>query len=561
MAVLAVKPAAPDGPVSARPIWARPRLVLLCVVVPLLELAGLWASGASGDRSLAPQVTAPAPWDIFHDLRWTLVIHNSWWSLALEGLGILVVRTWLDTLIVQLAWPDHLERPRLRAQARRTLLWVTVTGALLLPWTVLAFGLDVVSISWLFFGAVPPVIVVAMVMHRGPVTGSWWRGVPPWRGVGWILLTFVVESATGLVLGVAPAGLWPVAVAAGGLFNAWAWMGVVGAAGGRVRARKVPVAPTVAVGMVAVAVVGATIAFRVVAVPARGAALPAPPPSSGPPVLIVGGFDSQLQGADAHPIPGPYNEVRYSYSGLDPAGEPRPYLPAATHQSIDASVQQLAAQVGSLHRRTGQLVALVAESEGSLIARTYLAADPGAPVDRVILLSPLQEPGRVFYPVAGHQGYGVLTGYALRALTNLLGGISPVDLPADSPFLRSIVDHSGELRDLLACPTAMPEALVEPLADAVADPSTPARVPSVVVPAFHGGLLTDRRAQREVATLLAGGRVESDRALEAIDRAVRLAAAPWQVPALPLAVTVGGSDHPTCAAMEADIQRWIALRS
>jgi hypothetical protein len=273
-------------------------------------------------------------------------------------------------------------------------------------------------------------------------------------------------------------------------------------------------------------------------------------------VLIVSGFDSALTGANPHPVPGPWDEVRYSYAGLSPSGDPLPYTAADTHQSLAVSVRDMATQVEHLARSTGQPVAIVAESEGSLVARTYLAAYLGAPVDRVVLLSPLDQPARVFYPEAGKQGYGLFTGYALGALTDLLGNISPVDLPADGPFLRSIVDHAGELRNLLECPTAAPEALVEPLADAVADGVGPGHaVRSVVVPAFHGGLLTDDRATHDIDILLSGGTVHTNPLVAAAERVIRLAAGPWQVPALPLSLD-GGTDRPTCATMTADVRAW-----
>ena len=45
------------------------------------------------------------------------------------------------------------------------------------------------------------------------------------------------------------------------------------------------------------------------------------------------------------------------------------------------------------HRATGRRLTLVAESEGALLAKAYLAATPGAPVANLVILSPLLEPG------------------------------------------------------------------------------------------------------------------------------------------------------------------------
>ena len=43
--------------------------------------------GATGSIAIAPQITAPAPFSAFHDLRWLLVYHPSWATFAGEALG------------------------------------------------------------------------------------------------------------------------------------------------------------------------------------------------------------------------------------------------------------------------------------------------------------------------------------------------------------------------------------------------------------------------------------------------------------------------------------------
>jgi hypothetical protein len=541
------------------------------MVLPVLELITLWAAGASGDRALAVQVTAPSPWGEFHDIRWLLVLGRSWLSVSLAVIGILVARTVLDAAIIREAWPSA-ERPPLQAQLRRSLRYTVITLIVLFPWAVLLFGVSVVSISWLFIAAVPPAIVMALVIHHGSVTRGWWHRVPPLRSVGWVLLTFAVESIVALVMGSVPAGAWVPVALAGGLFNARAWLGVVNAVTGNVSHHWVPLAPGIVIGMVMVVVVGTSISFQVIGGNSRTAAQTSEAgrpvarpavPAGEQPVLIVGGFDSQIQGAAPHPIPGPYDEVRFSYVGLSADGTPRPYPKTATHQSVQILVRRLAVQVEFLHRRTNRPVDVVAESEGALLARTYLAADPAAPVAETLLLSPLDQPGRVFYPQRGHQGYGVLTGSALEVLTDVLGKISPVDLPADGPFLRSIVEHARELRNVLSCPTTpVRETLVEPLADAVTDPVGPSKtVPSLIVAGFHGGLLTSPSVDKDLGRLLAGHTVTSSHTLSSLEHLIRLAAAAWQVPSLPLSLYAGrrGSDDPSCATMTAGIQRWIDL--
>jgi len=546
----------------------RPGLLAVAVGVPLAELVVLWSIGVRGDRVLVPQVTAPSPIAEYHDLRWLMLLQTSWLTLAVESAAALVLRSLINAALVHQAWAGP-GRPPFVTIWRHTAVASLVLGIFIAPWAAIAFGVDMVSVSWLSFAAIPPIILVALASPHGPVSRRWWRQAPPWRAVGWILLVVVETTLAGAVLAAVPPPAWVPVTAASGLFNAWAWHGVVGAVTGRApsRHRFVPVAPAVALGLVAVAVAGTALSFQLVtpapvaaAAPAAGAG-PPPPTRPDPPVLVVSGFDTHWDGvSDPSPLPGPFTEERFSYRGMSSAGRPLAYTAADTHQALRRSVRLMAAQVEALERRTHQTASIVAESEGELVARLFVAAYPGVPVDHLILLSPLDQPGRVYYPVAGQQGYGFLSGYELRVLTGLLGGISPVKLPADSGFLRSIVDHAEDLRGLLSCPAgASREELIAPLADAMADPSSPAGIPTVVLAAFHGGLLSDRQAQEDVAAILEGERklpVVPD--LGYVETAVRLAAAPWEVPPLPLSLfPTAGSDQPSCRTMAADIQRWM----
>lgn len=542
----------------------RPRLVALCVLAPVVEVLVLWAVGMAGSRALAAQVSAPSPWGEFHDLRWLLVLHDSWLALALEWAAIWAGRSILNALIIIEAWPGP-DRPSLTRQLRRTVPFTLGSSFILLPWAVIAFEVSVIPISWLFFVALPPVVILALVVHHGSVTGAWWHQVPPWRGVAWVACTFLVETVSGMALGAAPAALWVPLAGFGGLFNAWAWRGLVAAVLGHGTDRRwVPLGPGVIAAMVAAAIVGTNAGFAIVTAraPARpaGANGPTPPPAgSGGPVLVVSGFNSTLAGPQPPAIPGSYDEVRFSYAGLDARGRPRPYTAADTHRSLPDLVRLLANQVSVLERRADRPIAIIAESEGSLVARAYVAAVPAAPVGRMVLLSPLDQPGRVFYPASGRQGYGVATGEALGGLTDLLGHISPVDLSADDPLFRSIVDHAGGLRGLLACPTpGIAEHLIEPLADAVADPMPPSTtVPVTVISAFHGGLLTDSQARHDVTRLLAGEAIPPSTALDGAEEVIRLAGGAWQVPSLPLRLYAHSGDTPSCQAMADELRRWI----
>lgn len=535
-------------------------------------MLAVWLTGQAADRALATQVTAPAPWGQFQDLRWLLVFHDSWVTFGLEAVALLVLRGLLDASIAWAGWPvgeGSLPVPPWGTLLRRTAVATPVIWLFLVPWTVLGFGMDVVSISWLFFTAVPPVIVVALACSLTPGAPGWWWRVPPRSAVSTSVLVFVGQSVASVVMLSCPAALWLPVAAASGAGNAWAWQRLMRAvarfpADGR-RRLVVPFAPAVSIGMVVVAVSGAAIAFAVVgdrrpAVAAGAAGRPDGIGAGGPgaPVLVVSGFDSKINAATPAPPVGGSSSVRFSYRGADRQGRPEPYPASDTHRSLPALVRLMSAQVQSLHRRSGQPVSIVAESEGSLVTEVYLAADPRAPVSRAVLLSPLDQPARVYYPASGREGFGVVTGAALSWLTQALGGISPVHLPADAPFLRSIVDHAPALRGLLSCPPRTPVELLEPLADSLADPQPPPpRIPAGVVAAFHGGLLTNPQAQADVDRLLAGRPVRSATPMGWAETLLRRASAGWQVPSLPLALYNASPDHPSCSAMTAALRQWV----
>src|SRR5205807_1922998 len=82
----------------------------------------------------------------------------------------------------------------------------------------------------------------------------------------------------------------------------------------------------------------------------------------------------------------------------------------------------------AFHDATGRPISIVAESEGALVAKTFLTTTPSAPVDQLIMLSPLVQPGRVYYPPAGHEGWGVATGAGLSGLSAGLNTIAPFRL-------------------------------------------------------------------------------------------------------------------------------------
>jgi hypothetical protein len=545
-------------------IWSYPGLIALCVLLPVVEVGLLWGLGLTSALGIAPSVTAPAPFATFHDLRWLMVYHRSWLGLAGEAVAMLAFRGGLTALLVWLAWPRGAARPSTSFLLGNAMLFTLASAVLMAPWVGLLFGLAVMPVSWLFFAAVPPVLFVGLLIHAGAVR-SGWQG-PAVRTTAWIAASFVVLTLSGGALAASPAFLRLPLAAAAGLFNAWAWSAIVGVLAVRTAPRRVvPVVPIALVVMLVMVAVGAGLGFRA-NVGSAAAAIPAPrvpPVSSGQPVLLVSGLGGHWDGVPRRWLPGDLEVRRYSYAGQDAAGHPRPYVSSDTHQPLPNLVAAMGAQVDALHRQSGKPVAIVAESEGALVAKTYLAARPRAPVDELVMLSPLVQPARVWYPSAGSQGWGLAGGWELREIGALFRDVSGANVSADMPVVRSLLNHGPAIRDLLACPLPKTRQLAMfPLADAVATPHpSEIGIPSEVVPAFHGGLLADQRIRSMVSGYLQTGTVSAGPFWPVANKVLRASAAAWQVPELPLTLNPAWSGpsgrSPSCQAMATSLQEWL----
>lgn len=121
-----------------------------------------------------------------------------------------------------------------------------------------------------------------------------------------------------------------------------------------------------------------------------------------------------------------------------------------------------------------------------------------------MLLGPLLAPGRVWYPPRGENGWGVISGTILGRVAAALGAVGPLDVSADAPLFRTIVDEGPTVGDLLACPPpGLRSFAVLPLDAGVAAPApTDIGHAHAVVPAFHGGLLDDDTTARYVEQML-----------------------------------------------------------
>ena len=538
------------SPSPAARSWVR--LALLCAVLDASEFLLVRGVDPAGRATLAPQASAIFPFGVFHDLRWISVSHDSWLTFLAEVAGMLVVRGGLSALSVGLAWPETSPRPPATRLLVRGIVSTGLTAALLVPSVSLLFGLAVVPVSWLFLAAVPAALLLALILHPVGVARGWWRRSVPLRALGWVGLSFLVLSAAGAAMAVGPVWTGVAVAVASGLFDAWAWTGMVHAVVDRRPGRVVPVVPVALVSLVAVVVVGTVVGFTHARTHERPRVVVPSPPRGGQPVLVVNGYGSTFDGTMATLIPGPFTERQFSYRGSAPGGAPLPYDAADTVKPIAELDRMLVQQVEAFARSSGRPVDVVAESEGSLIAKTALLARPGIPVASLVMASPLLEPGRVTYPRPGAAGWGVATRELMTLVSRAFQSVAPIDLSPDSSFLRSLDTQGPVLRTAMSCPLPGVRQLeVLPLADATVTPvELSAGIPTVVVSAFHGGLLGKAGVGRIVAAFLEHGTVPPAGLLAGVHYAIRLASAAWQVPDVRSAPSPAG-----CAAAGAELAR------
>ncbi|HEU5309300.1 MAG TPA: hypothetical protein VFW97_18390 [Acidimicrobiia bacterium] len=541
----------------------HPLLVGVALALPVLEVSIVWATGLHSGLAIAPQITAPEPFGAFHDLRWLLVYHWSWASFVVEASAALAFRTAVVTVMVRAAWPrDDVHPPSLGHTIRHAAGFVVAADLLLAPFAALLFAFAALPVSWLFFAALPGAFVVALLIHHGVAKTRWWRDAPPLRSVGLIALTFVVLTLTGATLSVSPARYRILIALAAGLFNAWAWLHIVRVLAGRPTARIRPVAPIGVTVLIGLAVIGVFLGLAGHRQTSRLRSEPVEPTGGGRPVLVVTGFHSPWSGGPSdYGLGKGFTERRFSYRGLGADARPLPYGRAETQRSLRSLVHEMSRQVDALQAATGRDIDIVAESEGSILAETYVTAAEHPPVHRVVLLSPLVEPARVRYPRPGEEGWGVATGWIVRGVSAGIEAITSTDLSPDSPFARSVIDHAPSLRGLLSCrKSGVSQLALFPLADAVSSPHpSVVEIRDSVVPAFHGGLLGDTTVRHSVALALRHGKLPGLDIWQSTERVVSVMSAAWQAPVLPL--TTGWNLHrtPGCAAVRSRIRAWVDL--
>jgi len=515
----------------------RRLLLALSVGLPLAEVVTLGMLNIPSGFGLAAQATAPGPFGVFHDLRWLFVFHNSVAGFMVGLLLLIGLRSLLMALLVRSAWPGP--PPRFRRLLSYALVSTVVAAVFLSPWVTLLFGVAVIPLSWVFFGALPPALATILILHHIGIDGGWWRRLPPARSAAWMALSFLALSLSALAVAGQPFPAVLGVVAATGWFNAWAWHHCAGVIVRGLPSRShrfAPVTVMAALAVFLVALVGSQIGFAARGDEDPGAWVAGDARRGVRAVLLVGGFASgccdegpQLQGASA----AIYVE-QFSYLGLTGEGDPLPHTGLVTDADLSRLAGLMAAQVDGLAARSGRPVAVVAESEGTLVATAYLEQHPEAPVDRLMLLSPIIDPGRVTYPDLGEEGRGVVAGYQLRVLSELIDEMAPFTVSADSALVDSVRREAAGLQEaVLDDRPRVEEVALLPLADAVTGPSDEDfRIEVIVVPAFHGGLRGRLDVQAMIRSWVLGGDLEGSALWSTVNRVIAGTASAWQVPAL-----------------------------
>jgi len=547
---------------------------------------------APSARPLAPQVTALPPLAAYHDLRWLFAFNQSWLGFTSVLVVLVVVRATVDAVMIQLAWPRQpdsavqpdpaipsLAPPRFLTSVVSCIVLTVLVGLVLSPVVTLMFGVALLPFSWPYLAAVPILLGTAAALSQGGVGQAWWRRLPPARTAAWVLATFLILSlASALMAHLDTAGIVAVAGLAG-VLDARAWYGLTAAAVRRsaekplhpwhwratlqqirrsLRGRTswVPVAPLAAVMVIALVVGVTRLAFtgtvhfahdtsEVVAsadeaaglIPSRGSdqggqsqTVTAAKPEGA--VLVVEGFGSSCcHAADSLRAAEPGMVVRqFSYRGLNAAGQPIPYGPAAGDLSIQALGDRMAAQVDQLSQQAGVPVDVVAESEGTLGLYAMLARHPHVPVKSATLLSPIVAPGQL-----GQAG-GTVPGAALTTLNNLVGGMSPYGSSGAQELIDSVSKVGARYFEEISRDRTLPWLAVIPLADAVTLPACPWPQNVIFVDAFHGGLLGNASVRQLVEAFLAGGAAQADsasqRQLRSTAELIAAAATAWRMPEL-----------------------------
>jgi hypothetical protein len=547
-----------------------------CVQVGLLTVV------APGSRALAPQITAIPPLAVFYDLRWLFGYNRSWFGFAVMCMALVLARAALSTLLTRLAWPRQLPSPHWGATFGRFVIFTLVASALLSPVVTLLFGVALLPFSWPFLAALPAMLLILIPLAHGGLLGSWWRTLPPFRAVGWLLASFVVLSLAAAAIASLPTAAAVAVAGLAGLVNARAWYGAAAAVSKEgtpvsgawrhdprwrrvARALPAPVSPLAAATALALLIGVTRLIFAVsgttplpggpAAIPTRAAVLAASTAAMGSAsgesgrltsaVLVIPGFGSSCcYPSESRALIGPAALVRpFSYAGLDAQGRPLPYGNDATDVSLPVLGDRIAQQVWQLHKETARPVAIVAESEGTLGVYAMLARHPNVPVSSVVLLSPIVDPGQAVQAsqAIGTGQYGdPVSGDALSELVKMAGSLSPFGEAGAGRLIASVrSDGAAYAAAAVRNGQRIRWLAVIPLADAVTLPVCGLPSNAIVVPAMHGSLLGDLAIDRMAHRFLSDQPVAGQQQLRDTAQVIAAAAAAWRMPVI-------GATAPAC---------------
>ncbi len=560
------------GTWPARGFLAHRGLIALATGCAAAE-AALLCAVAPAARALAPQVTAVPPLAVFHDLRWLFGYQQSWPTFALLLAGLIVARSALNAALVLLAWPAGRARPAAGEAFAASVTLTMVACLLLSPIVALTVGVAILPFSWPYLAALVVMLMISVPLTHGGIRISWWRTLPPFRAVCWLLTDFAVLTMAAAAIGRLPLyAAIPVSGLAG-LANGRAWFGLVRAAARKPARRpataglltqpllRLPLAPLAAVLSIALVIGMTRLAFvigrgprqvgveaaaiqagQIGAAGAAAASSPLPGHGTGAghrrqhnPVLVILGFGSACCGGARSlqsVAPGAYLQ-QFSYRGLNAAGQPLPQGNGASNLPLPELGNRIAAQVQRVHRETGRPVNIIAESEGTLGVDAMLATRRDLPLGSVVMMSPIVTPGQVSYPAGSGPGAGLVPAGELRAVVSFVGGLSPFGSSGAQRLIDSVNAVGARYAASAASATRhqpLRMVLLVPLADAVTLPVCPLPRDVFVIPALHGDLLGTPQVKRMVRRFLADGTVRMPGKYNGTAELVAAAAAAWRMP-------------------------------
>ena len=120
---------------------------------------------------------------------------------------MVLARSAVDAVLVQLAWPGEadlpgprLARPRFLTSVLSCALLTVVVGLVMSPVVTLMFGVALLPFSWPYLAAVPILLGTAIALSQGGVGQAWWRRLPPAATAAWVVATFMILSAASALM-------------------------------------------------------------------------------------------------------------------------------------------------------------------------------------------------------------------------------------------------------------------------------------------------------------------------------------------------------------------------